>query len=162
LMDDFLSDDFIDLLVKNKQLFGILGIVWMNTFSRVFINGNESNFSLKTLWIPVLFHKLAWTLEDKSSLSDLHTLCVKKSSDETSVYNYLVLLFVEGMHSSLEFAFQNFMKNVTSLAVTDEDKNNLNNLFDDIASLGWPRSMSSPQNNAASTSANYKLEASTH
>ncbi len=162
LMDDFLSDDFIDLLVENKQLFSILGVVWMETFNRVFIAGNESSFSLKTLWIPVLFHKLDWTLEDKAALSDLHTLCLKKANNEPNVYNYLVLLFVEGMFSSLEFAFQNFTKNVTSLATTDEDKDNLKNLFDDIASLGWPRSTSPSQNNVASNPASWQFEVSSH
>jgi len=144
IMDDFLSDDFIDIMVENKKLFSILAVVWMDLFKRVFISGNESSFSLKVLWIPVIFQKLGWTIEDKASLSEIHTTCLKKANKDDSLYNYLVLLFVEGIFSSLEFASDNFRKNARSIATSDEDIEKVEKLFEDIASLGWPNQSEKP------------------
>ena len=162
IMDDFLSDDFIDLLVENKQLFSILSVVWMDAFKRVFINSEETSFSLKTLWIPVIFQKLGWTIEDKQSLSEIHTVCLKRANNDKSLYNYLVLLFVEGIFSSLDFAFDNFRKNVESIASSEEDTKNIDVLFDDIASLGWPRYTEPAEFNPSEISNCWSFEVSSH
>ena len=145
IMDDFLSDDFIDILVENKELFSILGIVWLDVFKRVFIFSNESSFSLKTLWIPVLFHKLDWSIEHNATLIELHSACENKIKDDNSLYNHLVLLFIEGMYFSLEQGIDNFKSSVKNLATSDEDIESINRLFDDLASLGWPQNTNSNQ-----------------
>ncbi len=137
IMDDFLSDDFIDILSNDRDLFGMLAPIWMDVFSRVFVTSDETSFSLKSLWIPVLINKLNWTIENKSTVSDLHKFCLEKVKKESSLYNYLSLLFVEGVLFTPDSAFNNFKLHTESLIKSQNDANELSRLHNDIISLGW-------------------------
>lgn len=139
VMDDFVSDDFYNLLNENKELFNILAPVWVDVFDRVFVSGNESSFSLKALRIPVLIKEFDWVIENASNLSNLHTKCLNKIEKDESLYNYLTLLFVEGIYFSLESAFDNFKIHANSLASSQSDIDDIQDLCDDISSLGWPQ-----------------------
>ena len=137
IMDDFMSDDIIEVIHNNKELFSVLSVVWLDTFERVCMRGEEHNFSLKILWLPIIFKQFGWRIEDRNRLRDLHTDAVQNATDAESLYPYLVLLFVEGIYLDIDNALANFEKRVRNIAKTDEDNENLDQLISDIMSLGW-------------------------
>lgn len=137
IMDDFMSDDIIEVIHNNKELFSVLSVVWLDTIERICMRGEDHNFSLKILWLPIIFKQFDWRIEDKNRLRDLHTEATKNASEAETLYPYLILLFIEGIYLDTDKALANFEKQVRSIAKTEEDNENLDQLISDIMSLGW-------------------------
>jgi len=142
IMDDFLSDEMYNVLNNNQALFSVLSIVWVNTFNRVFVEREEISFPIKLLRIPVLFDKFNWKIEDQAMLSSIHSKCLLKVIEENTLTNLFILLFIEGIFYSQEMALGNFKGNVKKIAKTDDDKMIVNELIENLETLGWPKSTS--------------------
>jgi len=137
IMDDFMAEDVMQTFRENSELFSILSIIWLNTFERVLVNSDETAFPLKVLKIPVLFREFHWTVEDKKLLSTIHTECLLKTLDSDFLYHMLTLLFIEGIALSEEEALANFRENVKKIVRSEEDELVVQNMMNDIQSLGW-------------------------
>lgn len=137
VMDDFLSDDFMTIMESNKPLFSMLPIIWLDTFERVCFQENENNFSLKILWLPIMFNKLGWKIESQDKINTLHEAALVKSEQSTALYPNLVLLFIEGLIFPSNIALNKFEERAKRLLNTEEDETNVDALISDVISLGW-------------------------
>jgi len=137
LMDDFLSDDIMEIMQENKELFSVLSVVWLDTFERVCMRDEENNFSLKTLWLPVMFKNLGWHIEDQERLKSLHETARRNANESKDLFPFLVQLFVDGIYQNSDVALANFEEQVRKIADSEEDNANLDQLICDIMSLGW-------------------------
>ena len=137
LMDDFVADDMTNLLTEHKYLFRVLSVIWLNTFKRVFLQSEENSFPVNVLWLPVLFKRLDWELKDKNHLQNLFQTCLSNAEKNGSLYDYLCLLFVDGLLNTPRDAFLRFEVAVKSFKVNDLEKQKLEGLCGEIKSLGW-------------------------
>jgi len=137
LMDDFVADDMTDLLTEHKYMFRVLSVIWLNTFKRVFLQGSENSFPVNVLWLPVLFSKLGWELKDKNHLNSLFQTCMENAEQKNSLYDYLCLLFIDGLLNNPSDAFVRFDGVIKSFDVNDIEKQKLEGLCNEIKSLGW-------------------------
>ncbi len=137
IMDDFLSNDIVEILSENSELFSALPVVWLETFERVCMQKGETSFSLKTLYLPIMFKKLGWKIEDSEKLDRIHHFARKNVDQATILHPSLVLLFIEGLFLSPQTALSNFKENTERLNKTAEDEENINSILNDIKSLGW-------------------------
>ena len=137
LMDDFIANDMTELLSENKYMFRVLSVIWLNTFKRVFMQSDEKSFPVNVLWLPVLFKKLGWELKDKSHLNNLFQTCLASAEDNASLYDYMCLLFIDGLLNSPKDAYPRFEGMIKGFDVNDLEKQKLDSLLTEIKSLGW-------------------------
>ena len=137
LMDDFVADDMTNLLTEHKNMFRVLSVIWLNTFKRVFIQSEENSFPVNVLWLPILFARLGWELKDKNHLHNLFQACLSKAEKNASLYDYLCLLFIDGLLNTPHEAYERFEKAIKLFEVNDLEKKKLEAMCGEIESLGW-------------------------
>ncbi len=137
LMDDFIADDMTNLLSEHKYLFRVLSVIWLNTFKRVFMQGQGNSFPVNILWLPVLFNRLGWELKDKNHLNNLFQTCLESAEKNNSLYDYLCLLFIDALLNTPSEAFVRFDGAIRSFEVNDFERKKLTDLCGEIKSLGW-------------------------
>jgi len=137
LMDDFIANDMTDLLKEHKYMFRVLSVIWLNTFKRVFMQGQENSFPVNVLWLPVLFDKLGWELKDKNHLNNLFQSCVSNAEKNNSLYDYMCLLFIDGLLNVPHEAYARFENAINGFEVNDLEKQKLDGLLAEVRSLGW-------------------------
>ena len=137
LMDDFIANDMTNLLTENKYMFRVLSVIWLNTFKRVFMQSNEQSFPVNVLWLPVLFNRLGWELKDKNHLNNLFQTCVSNADSNNSLYDYLCLLFIDGLLNSTHDAYERFVKTVDVFEMNDIERQQFESMLSEIRSLGW-------------------------
>ena len=137
LMDDFIAEDMTNLLTENKYMFRVLSVIWLNTFKRVFINRQEKSFPVNVLWLPILFGRLGWELKDKNHLNNLFQTCMENAEENSSLYDYLCLLFIDGLLNNSHDAFLRFKGVIESFDVNDIERQKLESLLGEISRLGW-------------------------
>jgi len=137
LMDDFIASDMTNLLSEHKYMFRVLSVIWLNTFKRVFMQGNENSFPVNVLWLPILFEKLGWELKDKNHLNNLFQTCLSKAEKNDSLYDYMCLLFIDGILNNPRESYLRFEKAVNGFDVNDLEKQKLDGLLIEVKSLGW-------------------------
>jgi len=137
IMDDFLSEDVIHIIQENSELFNILSIIWIDTFDRICMKPGESNFSLKVLWLPILYKRFNWSLNDVDVFNTLHSKAESDVENSDSLCPYLNLLFVEGFTKSTEKALTNFKEKTEVLIQDKSEKENIESIISDVKSIGW-------------------------
>lgn len=137
IMDDFMSNDFLDILSGNKEFFSLLNVIWFNTFKRVFIDERSDSFPLKVLLLPVLFKQLGWEIEDIETFEEANYKFRSQTAFKNDLYKLLVELFLNGLKFDTKTSFNLFKKKVESLEMSESDKENIPKMLQDIESLGW-------------------------
>lgn len=138
LMDDFMSDDIMLTLEEHKELFSLLNVVWFSAFKRIFIDERSDSFPLKVLWLPVMFKKLDWEIEDIATFEEANFSFRMRNQQSNDIYKHLVELFLNGLKFELDTAFKLFKDQVTTLELANEDdQESIDTMLEDIASLGW-------------------------
>jgi len=140
LMDDFMSDDILQILESNKEFFSLLNAVWFSTFKRIFIDVRSESFPVKVLWLPVLFDKLGWKIEDIETFEQANFAFRNQTQQQNDLYKHLVELFLNGLKFELETAYNVFKTKIDSIEYSDEkDKESIETMINDIESLGWKK-----------------------
>jgi len=139
IMDDFMSADFMTIMESNKPLFSMLPVIWLDTFERICLIENANDFSLKTLWLPIMFKNLGWRIECHEKLNELHEAALINSEQSTILYPNLVLLFIEGLIFPPNIALSKFKERIIGLLNTLDDQSSIDSLISDIVSLGWEK-----------------------
>lgn len=138
LMDDFMSEDVQQILTENKDLFSLLNAVWFSSFKRVFIDERSESFPLKVLWLPVLFKKLGWTIEDIETFEQANFTFRSQTQNKNDLYKFLVELFLNGLKFELDTSFKLFKNKIEAIELTSKkDHNQIATILSDIESLGW-------------------------
>jgi len=137
IMDDFLSNDIFEVMEENRDQFSILSVIWLDAFERVCMKENENNFSLKMLWLPIMFNKLGWRIENQAKLDELRQRALTQTESSKVLYPNLALFFIEGLIFPEKQAMDNFKDRVQKLSNSEDDKLSINQLLEDIATLGW-------------------------
>lgn len=137
LMDDFIANDMTNLLSENKYMFRVLSVIWLNTFKRVFMQAEEKSFPVNVLWLPVLFNRLGWELKDKNHLNNLFQTCLTNAEKNNSLYDYMCLLFIDGLLNVPHEAYKRFEMALNGFEVNDLEKQKLDSLLGEVKSLGW-------------------------
>lgn len=137
LMDDFMSEDIVNLLEDNKDMFSLLNAVWFNTFKNIFIEKRSDSFPLKVLWLPLLFKKLGWEIEDIETFEEANFKFRLENQYNNDIYKNLVELFLNGLKFNCQVAFQLFKNKVSVMEISDEDRQNIKVMIEEIEELGW-------------------------
>lgn len=137
LMDDFMSDDIVNIFENNKEMFSLINAVWFQAFKRIFVDQKSESFPLKMLWLPIMFKKFGWEIEDIETFEAANFKFRKDNENKNDIYKHLVELFLNGLKFNTHVAYSLFKRRLETLNVSPTDKENIESIITDLDELGW-------------------------